>query len=37
MTNTKCEGGGWVEIYSQHTPAFGICPDCHNPEDLQSP
>ena len=32
-----CENGGWVQVYSHHPPAFGVCQDCFNPLDLPSP
>lgn len=34
---STCEGGGWVEVYSPYPPAFEVCPDCLNPEELESP
>jgi len=34
---STCENGGWVQVYSEHPPAFEVCPDCYNPNDLPSP
>jgi hypothetical protein len=28
----RCEGNGFVEVYSPRPPAFDTCPVCHNPE-----
>lgn len=33
----ECEGGGWVQVYSNNPPAFQECPECCNPDDLPSP
>jgi len=33
----KCEGGGWMMIWSNRPPAFDVCDECYNPEGLPSP
>lgn len=37
LTCAKCEGGGWVEVYSPSPPQFDRCPNCGNPEGHPSP
>ena len=32
-----CEDCGWVQVYSQHPPAFAECQTCCNPNVLPSP
>lgn len=32
-----CEGGGWVQVYSPHPPAFEVCSDCYNPGEVPCP
>ena len=33
----RCEGGGWVEVYSPFPPAFEECPLCYNQEEYPCP
>lgn len=33
----RCEGGGWVQVYSPSPPAFDVCPKCFNPKGHPSP
>ena len=33
----KCEGGGWVPVYSPSPPEFEICQMCFNPKSNPRP
>ena len=33
----KCQNGGWMQVFSNHPPAFDVCNECYNPEGLESP